>query len=660
MKDPKKSGPGGKRDEQSRKAAAPLELSRTDLIIFGIVSALAFSIYIFTMSRSVPYIDGGELTTDLWTLGIAHPTGYPLFTMLGYLFVHIPIFREVAMRANLFAALCTALAAGIFYLVFSRAQIVLAPLNNGEEKSQKASKGGNEQSRQPAGQNEFVLRWSSVIAGFVLVFSRTFWDQSTSIEVYPLQLVLFSLIMLVWLGFYSEPVKSRAILAGLVLGLGFTNHMTTVLTLPAIAYLVVSRYRQTRFNLKALYFIIIGGFIPSLLYLYLPIRAAQHPLMDWGNPDNLQRFIWHVTGKQFRTWMFSSFEVFQHQIGTFFNSLYGEFRVSIVLVIVGIFVSIFSCRRLFWWALLLIIGDLIYAANYNIHDISSYFLLSYISLALFAAIGFRYLLDRCTTRSWWRPWMIVVLVIFPAVSTLANFSAVDESNDYSVEMYTGDILTSLPRNSVVLSFQWDDFVSASLYYQHVDSVRPDIIVIDKELLRRSWYAAQVHQRFSFLFPKSDPAYAAYQDNLRLFENNLPYDANSIEHTYSDFIREIISGGLRTGRDVFVGPEIEDQYLYGYTKVPYGLMFELTTDTNYVSLSPEGLDGFRAAKQINNDYTRQILGFYTRMFLARAQYEYGHKHLRRTLAWIDRSLQVDPSLQAAQVAKIQIEKELELK
>lgn len=66
-----------------------------DFVTAGALTALSFVVYLFTMSRSIPYIDGGELTTVLWTLGIAHPTGYPLFTLLGYAFVHIPFFPKL-------------------------------------------------------------------------------------------------------------------------------------------------------------------------------------------------------------------------------------------------------------------------------------------------------------------------------------------------------------------------------------------------------------------------------------------------------------------------------------------------------------------------------------------------------------------------------------
>ncbi len=636
-------------------AVLPKPFEKTDYIVGAILTGLSLLIYSFTMSRSIPYIDGGELTTVLWTLGIAHPTGYPLFTLIGYLFVHIPIFPEVALRANFFAALCTALATGTFYFAFFKGLQVLRDPANGNSKNGKSAKHADTQ--EVANGSATLQRMSSAAAVLVLAFSITFWDQSTSVEVYPLQLLLFGLILLAWLSFHENPGNRSAALAGLALGLGFANHMTTVLTLPALLFLFVSARKRRRVSIRTLLYIFGGGLAASLLYLYLPIRAAENPLMNWGDPYNLKRFIWHVTGKQFSTWMFSSFDVFQHQMEIFFTSLPGEFRISLVVVLTGIIVSFVSRRRLFWFGLLLIAGDLAYAANYNIHDISSYFLLAYISLAMFAAEGFSYLSERIMRIKPRVALAAGLLIIFPAISAAANFDGANESDDYAVEMYTNDILRSLPRNAVVLSYQWDDFVSASIYYQNVDRIRPDITIIDKELLRRSWYTRDVHERDSFLFPKTDPIYAAYQDNLRLFENDLPYDPASIENTYTEFIREIISGAMLSGREVFVGPEIETRYLYRYNRVPYGLLMELTTDTSYVPCGSDGLGGFKAAKRVSNDYSRQILGFYTQMFLARAQYEYSNKHLHRTLSWIDKSLEVDPALQTAQTARIQVLKEL---
>lgn len=635
-----------------------------DFMTAGALTVLSFVVYLCTMSRSIPYIDGGELTTVLWTLGIAHPTGYPLFTLLGYAFVHIPFFPEVALRANLFAVVCASISGGIFYFVFLHAQVVLAS----DEKNPITKKNKQKATKQIVARNnnggDFALRLVSAAAALSLIFARTFWTQSTVVESYPLQLLLFAVILLTWLRFYSTPTKLRAFFSGLALGLGFVNHMTTVLTVPALIFLLVSAYRQKKFDPRLLYFVIFGGALAGLLYIYLPIRASQHPLMDWGNPDNMQRFIRHVTAKQFRTWMFSSLDVFEHQLGIFCSGLYSEFRITLLIIVLGVITALILHRRYFWWTTTLLASDLLYAANYNIHNIESYFLLAYISLSLFAAIGFRFLVQRFFSKGVIQTNLtqstiavVGLTLLFPAVSGFSNFSNVDASKDHSVEMYTRDILTSLPKNSLVLSYQWDTFVAASLYYRNVDNLRSDIIVIDKELLRRSWYAAQIHERFPSLFSSNDLIYDSYQANLRLFENDLAYDPRGIEMSYSNFIREIITGAMRNGRDVFVGPEIEDQYLTGFSKVPFGLDFKLRTDTDYVYCNVADLNGFRAAEIVDNDYSHQIINFYKRMFLARAGYEYAHKRLDLTVSCLDKSLEVDSTSQTIQTAKLKIVQEL---
>ncbi|MCE7857795.1 MAG: DUF2723 domain-containing protein [Ignavibacteria bacterium CHB3] len=56
-----------------------------------LTSIFVFIIYLFTLAPSVVQIDSGELAAVQATLGIAHPTGYPLFTMIGYLFSLIPL-----------------------------------------------------------------------------------------------------------------------------------------------------------------------------------------------------------------------------------------------------------------------------------------------------------------------------------------------------------------------------------------------------------------------------------------------------------------------------------------------------------------------------------------------------------------------------------------
>jgi len=79
-----------------------------------ILSAAAFIIYLFTLAPSVVQIDSGELAALQITLGIAHPTGYPLYTILGYLFSSIPLPFTKIYQMNLLAAIYCATAVGFF------------------------------------------------------------------------------------------------------------------------------------------------------------------------------------------------------------------------------------------------------------------------------------------------------------------------------------------------------------------------------------------------------------------------------------------------------------------------------------------------------------------------------------------------------------------
>ena len=61
-------------------------------------------VYLATMPRGLVWGDGIELVSVASTLGIAHPTGYPLFTLLGYVFSNIP-FGTAYWRVALFCML---------------------------------------------------------------------------------------------------------------------------------------------------------------------------------------------------------------------------------------------------------------------------------------------------------------------------------------------------------------------------------------------------------------------------------------------------------------------------------------------------------------------------------------------------------------------------
>ena len=86
------------------------------LILSGIITIVfIFIIYLQTLAPTVWFIDSGELASVAITLGIAHPTGYPLFTLIGHLFSKIPIGTEI-YRMNLMSSVFCVL--GVFMMFF--------------------------------------------------------------------------------------------------------------------------------------------------------------------------------------------------------------------------------------------------------------------------------------------------------------------------------------------------------------------------------------------------------------------------------------------------------------------------------------------------------------------------------------------------------------
>src|SRR5207245_3622561 len=78
-----------------------------------VVNAAAV-LYFLTAAPDIIVGDSPELITAAATLGVAHPPGYPLFTILGHLFALVP-FGAVPFRVNLFSVICDAVAVGVVY-----------------------------------------------------------------------------------------------------------------------------------------------------------------------------------------------------------------------------------------------------------------------------------------------------------------------------------------------------------------------------------------------------------------------------------------------------------------------------------------------------------------------------------------------------------------
>ena len=127
----------------------------------ALVAVVSFALFAFTVCPTIPFGDGPELIAAADSLGVAHPPGYPLYTMLGWLALRLP-FGEPALRMNLMSALFGALTCAAVTWLVGRLQ---------------------------------PSRVAATVAGLGLAASSTFWAVATVTEVYTLHLLLMTLLL---------------------------------------------------------------------------------------------------------------------------------------------------------------------------------------------------------------------------------------------------------------------------------------------------------------------------------------------------------------------------------------------------------------------------------------------------------------------------------
>lgn len=546
---------------------------KTRLILPAVISILSLVVYLRTLAPGVGFIDSGELAAVASTLGVAHPTGYALFTLLGRTFARVPLAATVIVRLNVMAALLCA--AGIFVFYHVARRFLLSSIARGE--------GAGTAAPAAAG------------ASLMLAFSETWWSQAVAVEVYALH-VLFLCLLLVSFLRASSPLpgepRTRAwwYAFAFLVGLSFTNHMTTILLAPGLLFLYFARQGGGAESWKRLARMSVPFAAGLSVVLYLPFRASQAPVLNWGNPETLERFLWHVTGKQYRSWIFSSPEVAARQFSYFLHSFPPEFAyVGALAAVPGLMLLWSWNRSLAVGTVILFASCVLYAVNYDIHDIDSYFLLAYVTTALWAAVGlyglWRWIAGAARHRRALAAGAVLLLGVVPLA---VNYETVDRSSDHLVEDYTMNMFGSLEPNAVIFSFQWDYWVSASYYYQLVDHVRPDVTVIDKELLRRSWYVRSLGAREPWLMVGAQQEVDAFLREVSRFERDLPYDGGLIESRYAAMIGAFLRTAFAS-RPVYVTGEMQWEYTRDYRRVPSGLAFRLVREEGF---HPTPFTGFR--------------------------------------------------------------------
>ncbi len=444
------------------------------------VTLFAFGIYLRTLMPSTGFWDTGEAQTVPHTLSIFHPTGFPTYSLVGWLWSQLP-FGSVAWRMNLLSAVSVALAAGLVVLITGHLL----------------------QERQ-----RWLAAGAAAIAGAAFAFAAEPWEIALRADVHALHVLIAALIiwlLLVW-GAAEREGAPRAgwWLAGaaLTFGIGLGNHpLTGLMAFGIAAWVVAVRpdiWRRWRLVLACAVLLLVGLLV---MYAYIPIRAAisPQPPLFYARPDTFDRLRYLVFAEQFHT-LFDEFNQPFSALGAKWIKAESVLQLQYwgpgwLFVAWG--AATLAVRRLgaFLFLALIVAGDVLYSMNFRDGDIDRYYLTTVISTAPLLGVGavsvataFARAGAEITRRTMGRigrrraaafagAFVLLLIAALPAASLVSLYRTRDQSQNYDADRWVASVYAALPPNAVVMS--WWSYSTPLWYHRWVLGERPDVTIIDE-------------------------------------------------------------------------------------------------------------------------------------------------------------------------------------
>ncbi|MGN6391164.1 MAG: glycosyltransferase family 117 protein [Gemmatimonadales bacterium] len=529
--------------------------------------------YLLTLAPTVTFWDAGEFIAAARTLGVPHPPGTPLFVMVAHVWAALVPIGEYAVRTNLLSALFSAAGAGGFFLV------VHATLQGLEPRARA------------------LVAAAAAICG---AFTFTNWQNSNETEVYAI--ATFTIGAMAWTAMCwrrrrAEPGAARLLLLVVYLaGLSIGNHLLALLAGPAIVAFVIATLRHAPaadsdlrrrewgqaavvagvwalligtglgstpltivgalcFGVAALYAARAGagGFALASLavaavgvtpYLYLYLRAAQHPPINEATPSTFDALLAVIRRAQYppRTpWddptiasgagnPGRSLRLFGVQLGDYLvwfdwqwaRSLDGMLGPLPVRTLVTLVFASLGLRGLFaqrrrdpggWWLLFMLwlvtgLGLVVYmnfrpgyarwfdlwprGADHEVRERDYFFVVSFVVWGLWSGVGLGDLAARIAARSDAAARAAPLVLALALVPVGLNWKAATRrgADARLAADFAYDLLNSAPPYGVL--FTYGDNDTFPLWWaQEVEGIRRDVTVVCLALANTDWYMRQL-------------------------------------------------------------------------------------------------------------------------------------------------------------------------
>lgn len=466
-------------------------------IIPGTLFVFVFITYLTTLYPTIAGEDSAEFVTVAANLDLAHPPGYPLYTMLGKVFTIIIPFGNIAWRINIMSALFAALTSLLIFLLTKKIT-----------------------------QNKFI----PVITSLAFSFTNPFWSQAIRAEVYTLNTFLFSSILLALHHWYKSKSNKPLYLSIFLFGITLTNHHLILLAAIPFAIFVISHRPKLLLSFKFYIASICSLALGLLPYLYLPIRTVFggkyiNPAMISHHPINSFTKFWafvnrNIYGGSVRikeqintvgiieksnaSEAVSSPSFFEKIIDTIqYNSLISTqnwtpkqakyifqlffeqyYFVALIPFIFGLFYLLKDKKNRAWnWMIILL--TLIYSYGLYlfislegdtkpslIHNSKAFIIPGLMMLAIVSGYGIKYLFNFTQNK---KQQIFLITIITTLLTTMYahNYKKNDQSGNYIIYDYVKAFISSIPDSSPkVFTYGRDDMTFSVYYLQEVEKFQP--------------------------------------------------------------------------------------------------------------------------------------------------------------------------------------------
>lgn len=472
-------------EARKKEAIEPLQtLSRKDYLTATILSAATLVVYAFTAAPGLTLADSGDFLNGVLTLGIVHPPGYPLYTVLGHLFTYLP-FGGAAFRVNLFSALWGSFCLAIMFLILR----ILS-----------------------------IERHHAVFAASALGFTTIFWSKTGVAEVYSFNAFLIACIVFSILSYNRDKKRPQLYLIFLMTGLALANHYPLViLSGVGLVFLLDRHDLHTEDVFKGLIFFGLG----LTPYLYLLIQASNPEVhYNFGKLSDVRMVLDHISRKYYDIDYGGTLPDKFLLGSTFLKAVLTNFLFSTPFLLFGL-CSTFLQKHKYRYPLILAtlspsVG-LIVLLTFPSHDMAkalflAYLIPTFLFLSVFLAIGVAQLMNRYVKHKVLRACLLFILFV---TQVGFNFSGSTHHDDQLAEIWGTELLNSLKPNSILVLCGQGYF---HIYHLHlIQGVREDVTIYD---------------RFSFYT----------KDNL--YEPSLVFKRKDVDEYRKTRERELVNNSLR--------------------------------------------------------------------------------------------------------------------